>query len=173
MKLHQLRLDYIGEHDRLLLRISTDDGKEVLLWLTRRCVRLLWPLLVDMAQSSPKIALQGSPEARAALLGFEHEQALRGADFSRPYEEAGRERPLGADPLLVTRIESGKDTEGNHLLALEPDSGQRVNVTLDDALLHSFCGLLQNVVSGTDWDLTLSLPQGFAPDAERVARTIN
>jgi hypothetical protein len=83
MKLHQLRLDYVAEHDRLLLRISTDDAKEVLLWLTRRCVRLLWPLLVDMAQSSPRIALQGSPEARAALLGFEHEQALRGADFSR------------------------------------------------------------------------------------------
>jgi hypothetical protein len=81
MKLHQLRLDYITEHDRLLLRISTDDGKEVLLWLTRRCVRLLWPLLVDMAQSSPRIALQGSPEARAALLGFEHEQALRARGF--------------------------------------------------------------------------------------------
>src|SRR3989338_5933299 len=149
MKLHQLRLDYITGHDRLLLRISTDDGKEVLLWLTRRCVRRLWPLLVDMAQSSPKIALQGSLEARAALLGFEHEQALRGADFSRPYEEAERERPLGADPLLVTRIESGKDAEGIHVLALAPISGQRVNVTLDDALLHSFCRLLQKVVAET------------------------
>ena len=173
MRLHQLRLDYITEHDRLLLRISTDDCKEVLLWLTRRCVRLLWPLLVNMAQSSPKIALQGSPEARAALLGFEHEQALRGADFSRPYEQVERERPLGADPLLVTRIESGKDAEGIHVLALVPISGQRVNVTLDDALLHSFCRLLQTVVAATDWDLTLSLPPAFVPDAERVARTIN
>ena len=173
MRLHQLRLDYSSEQDRLLLRMSTDDGKEVLLWLTRRCVRLLWPLLVDMARSSPKIALQGSPEARAALLGFEHEQALRGADFSRPYEEAERERPLGADPLVVIRIESGKDAEGNHVLALAPISGQRVNVTLDDALLHSFCGLLQKVVGSTDWDLALSLPQGLVPDAERVARTIN
>ena len=173
MKLHQLRLDYITEHDRLLLRISTDDGKEVLLWLTRRCVRLLWPLLVDMAQSSPKIALQGSPEARAALLGFEHEQALRGADFSRPYEESARERPLGAEPLLVVKIQSGKDGEGNHVLWLAPSSGQGVNVTLDDTLLHSLCLLLQEVVAGTDWDLTLSLPQASVPDAQRVARTIN
>ena len=173
MKLHQLRLDYITEHDRLLLRISTDDGKEVLLWLTRRCVRLLWPLLVDMAQSSPKIALQGSPEARAALLGFEHERALRGADFSRPYEESARERPLGAEPLLVVKIQSGKDGEGNHVLSLAPPSGQGVNVTLDDTLLHSLCLLLQEVVAGTDWDLTLSLPQASVPDAQRVARTIN
>ena len=173
MKLHQLRLDYSVEQDRLLLRISTDDGKEVLLWLTRRCVSLLWPLLVDMAQSSPRIALQSNPEARAALLGFEHEQALRGADFSRPYDEAARERPFGADPLLVTRMESSKDADGNHVLALAPMSGQRVNVTLDDTLLHSFCSLLLKVVGDTDWDLTLSLAQGFVPDAQRVARTIN
>jgi hypothetical protein len=173
MKLHQLRLDYITEHDRLLLRISTDDGKEVLLWLTRRCVRLLWPLLVGMAQSSPKIALQGSPEARAALLGFEHEQALRGADFSRPYEVAERERPLGAEPLLVAQMQGGKDGDGNHVLSLGPPSGQGVNVALDDMLLHSFYRLLQKVVAGTDWDLTLSLPQASVPEAQRVARTIN
>lgn len=173
MRLHQLRLDYSAEQDRLLLRISTDDGKEVLLWLTRRCVRLLWPLLVDMAQSSPRIALQGSAEARAALLGFEHEQALRGADFSRPYDETARERPLGAEPLLVTRVKSTKDAKGDHVLSLAPISGQQVNVTLNAALLHSLCGLLQKVVGNTDWDLTLSLPHGVVPDAERVARTIN
>jgi hypothetical protein len=173
MKLHQLRLDYSTEQDRLLLRISTDDGKEVLLWLTRRCVSLLWPLLVDMAQSSPSIVLQSNPEARAALLGFEHERALRGADFTRPYDEAARERPFGADPLLVTRMESGKDAEGNHILALVPVSGQRVNVTLDDRLLHSICRLLQKVVEDTDWGLTLSLTRGFASDAQRAARTLN
>lgn len=173
MKLHQLRLDYVAEQDRLLLRISTDDGKEVLLWLTRRCMRLLWPLLVDMAQSSPKVAMQGSPEARAALLGFEHEQALRGTDFSRPYDETARERPLGAEPLLVERIKSTKHASGDHVLSLMPISGQHVNLTLNAAILHSFCGLLQKVVGNTEWDLKLSLPQGFVPDAERAARTIN
>lgn len=173
MKLHQLRLDYSAEQDRLLLRISTDDGKEVLLWLTRRCVSLLWTLLVDMAQSSPRIALQSNPEAREALLGFEHEQALRGADFNRPYDESGRVRPFGAEPLLVTRMEGGKDAEGNHVLALSPISGQRVNVTLDDALLHSFCSLLQKVTADTDWGLTLSLTRGFVPAEQRVSRTIN
>lgn len=173
MKLHQLRLDYSAEQDRLLLRISTEDGKEVLLWLTRRCVRLLWPLLVDMAQSSPRIALQGSAEARAALLGFEHEQVLRGADFSRPYDETARERPLGAEPLLVARVRSTKHANGDHVLSLAPISGQQVNVTLNATVLHSFCGLLQKVVGSTDWDLTLSLPHGLIPEAERVARTIN
>jgi hypothetical protein len=173
MKLHQLRLDYATDQDRLLLRISTDDGKEVLLWLTRRCVKLMWPLLVDMTQSSPRILLQSSPEAKAALLEMEREQALRGADFSRPYDAGVRERPLGEEPLLVTRVQSGKDAEGHHVLSLAPMSGQRVNVTLDDTLLHSFCGLLQKVVADSDWDLVLSVPKGFAADPERAARTIN
>ena len=174
MRLHQLGLDYSAEQDRLLLRIATGDGKEVLLWLTRRCVKLLWPLLVEMAQLSPRIALQSDPQARAALLEFEHEQALRGADFSRPYDEAGRERPFGAEPLLVARMERSKDAGDNHLLSLSPLSGQRVDVTLDDTLLHSFCSLLQKVVGQkTDWDVVLSLPQAHASGSERAARTIN
>jgi hypothetical protein len=173
MKLHQLRLDYSTEQDRLLLRISTDDGKEVLLWLTRRCVKLMWPLLLEMAQSNPRIALQSSPEARAALFGLEHEKALRGADFSRPYDEVVRERPLGHEPLLVTRLQVGRDAEGRHVLSLAPAAGQRVNVTLDDKLLHSFCRMLQRVVSDTDWDLTLELPKATVAGGERAARTIN
>jgi len=171
MKLHQLRLDYQAEHDRLLLRIATDDGKEMLLWLTRRCVKLLWALLVDMAQSSPRIALQSDPAARAALLGFEHEQALRGADFSRPYDEAARERPLGEKPLLVVRMTRTRLAEGGHLLSLAPKTGQQLDLTLDDRLLHSFCRLLQKVVGGADWDLQLVLPHGAIPEPE--LRTIN
>lgn len=48
MRLHQLKLDFISEQDRLLLRVSTDNQLEVRLWLTRRALRLLWPLLVQM-----------------------------------------------------------------------------------------------------------------------------
>ncbi len=173
MKLHQLRLEHNAEQDRLLLRVSTQDGKEVLLWLTRRCVKMLWPVLVDMAQSSPRIALQSDPLARAALLEFEHEQALRDANFSRPWEKSDRERPLGAEPMLVARIHRSRDAEGNQVLSFSPLSDQRVNFTLDDMLLHSFCRLLQKVVGDTDWDLPLSLPQTLLPAAQRSARTIN
>ena len=173
MKLHQIKLEHIAEQDRLLLRVSTHEGTEVLLWLTRRCVRRLWPILVDMAQSSPRIALQSDPLARAALLEFEHEQAVRSADFSSPYAHGERERPLGREPMLVTRIHRSRDAEGNHVLSFSPVSDRRVNLTLDDTLLHSFCRMLQKVVGETDWDLPLSLPQVLLPDAERRARTIN
>lgn len=172
MKLHQIKLDYDRGQDRLLLRISTDDRKEVLLWLTRRCVRLLWPLLVQAAQSDPRIASQSSAEARAALLEIEHERAVHSADFSRPYE-APRERPLGAEPLLVARMHSGKDARGNRVLSLAPIEGQGIDLTLDATLLHSLCRLLQQAVDETEWDLSLTLPQATVAAQELSGRTIN
>ena len=175
MNLHQIKLEFIAEQDRMLLRISTSDAKEVLMWLTRRCVKLLWPLLMKMAQSSPRVQLQGSSaEARAALLGMEHEKAVRRADFSRPYEAAPRERPLGEQPILVARIETRKDERGNHVLTLLPARGQGVHVTLDEAVLHSFCRLLQNAVGRADWDLKLDFPDvAPRPEQPEGARTIN
>lgn len=174
MRLHQLKLEYSAEHDRLLLLVSTDDGKEVLLWLTRRCVKLLWPALVQMAQSEPPVASQPDPLARAALLEFRHEKALSQADFSKPYEEAPRERPLGPEPILVGRIQWQRDESGNHVLTLLPLSGQGINLSLDENLLHSFCKLVQNAVKNADWDFTLNLPQAGVPAEEEGApRTIN
>lgn len=173
MKLHQLKIEFSAEQDRLLLRISTDDGKEVLLWLTRRCVRRLWPVLLDMARASPAIALQSSAEAKAALLGMRHEQAVSKADFSRPYEEGERERPLGAEPMLVVRVQAHRDDGGNQVLSLLPMTGTGVHLTLDDGLLHSLCKLLQNAVTKSEWDITLTLPQATVAAGSGEARTIN
>jgi hypothetical protein len=39
MRLHQIRIDYHQEQDRLLLRISTNEGSELRFWLTRRFVK--------------------------------------------------------------------------------------------------------------------------------------
>jgi hypothetical protein len=163
MRLHQLKLDFIPEQDRLLLRVSTDNQQEVRLWLTRRALRLLWPLLVQMARSSPEVALQSNPQARDALVGMQHEQALSKADFAKPFEEVPREMPLGAEPILVARMRSNRDDQGNQILGLLPQKGQGINLTLDNTLLHSFCKLVQNAVAKADWDIALELPALLTP----------
>jgi len=169
MRLHQLKLDFVPEQDRLLLRVSTDNRLEVRLWLTRRALRLLWPLLLQMLRSAPEIALQSNPQARDALLGLQHEQALGQANFAAPYEEAPRAMPLGAEPVLVVHIQARKDESGKQVLGLLPQQGQGIHLTLDNTLLHSLCKLLQDVVAKTDWDIVLELPtllaQTLAEDA--------
>ncbi len=150
MRLHQLKLDFVPEQDRLLLRVSTDNQIEVRLWLTRRALRLLWPLLVQMVQASPEVARQSNPEARNALIGMQHEQALRQADFSQSFEDRPRELPLGAEPILVARIHANKDDAGNQVLGLLPQTGQGIHLTLDHTLLHSLCQLVKNAVANAD-----------------------
>jgi len=175
MRLHQIKIEFVPEHDRLQMRLATDGGAEVLVWLTRRCVKRLWPLLLSMAQTAPEIVLQPNPEAKRALLGFQHEKAIRQADFSKPYQDAQRERPLGEAPLLITRIQPRRDQQGQHVLGLLPTVGQGVHITLDENLLHGLVKLIQNAVGRADWDLELQVPtsMAMAPTEEGGRPTIN
>lgn len=174
MQLRQIRIEFVAEQDRLLLRLASGDNAEVLLWLTRRCTRLLWPLLVKMAESSPRIALQATPEARQALLGMERTRTLDNADFSSPYQAAGRERPLGPEPVLIAKINAGRDDRGQHVLTFLPREGQGVTLAVDDNVLHALSKLLQDAVEKADWDMKLALPAGFGHAAtDGVPKTLN
>src|ERR1700740_1031115 len=125
MRLHQLKVEYDPEQDRLVMLVATSDAVELRLALTRRFVKLLWPLLVKLAEeTSPRIRTQASPEARKALLGLEHEQAVQKADFSKPYDAGEATRPLGDAPLLLARIQTGHDRNGQPVVALPPAAGQ-------------------------------------------------
>lgn len=173
MKLKQIRIEFSPLQDRLLMRIATDANTEMLLWLTRRCVKLLWPALMGLAQKAPDILLQSHPDARTALLGMRHEEAVKKGDFSRPYDEAALVRPLGQEPILVSKIQTRREDSGQFILTLLPEQGQGVNVALDEALLHSLCKLLQTVVGSAQWDLELKLP-GVVPVAgEGAGVTLN
>jgi hypothetical protein len=176
MRLHQLKIDFSPEQDRLLMQVAATENVEVRMWLTRRFVKLLWPLLVKLAEeASPRIRTQSNPEARKALLGLEHEQAVQKANFTLPYDDSARATPLGADPLLLSRIQTGTDSAGNPVVALHPSESQGITFTFDPVLLHSMCRLLQAAVKKSEWDMELNLPgapeAGEAPEHER--RTIN
>src|SRR6185436_5002767 len=175
MRLHQLKVDYDAEQDRLLMLVATNEGVELRLALTRRFIKLLWPLLVKLAEeASPRIRTQANPEARKALLGLEHDNAVQKADFSKPYDASNLATPLGATPILLARIQTGHDRNGQPVVALHPSEGQGITLTFDSVLLHSVCRLLQAAVKKSDWDMELKLP-GTEPQesGERPARTLN
>src|SRR6267378_2792572 len=176
MKLHQLKVEYDAEQDRLIMLVATSEAVELGLALTRRFVKLLWPLLVKLAEeASPRIRTQANPEARKALLGLEHEHAVSKADFSKPYDAVPSATPLGEKPVLLARIQTGHDRNGQPVVALHPSDGQGITLTFDSVLLHSLCRLLQAAVKKSDWDMELKLP-GAEPQesgGERPARTLN
>lgn len=164
MKLHQIRIEFNPEHDRLLMSVSTRDNQELQFWLTRRCVKLLWPALVKLAAANPRVAAATGDDARAAVLVFEHERALSATDFSTPYEKnADRERPLGPQPVLVARFQTRVIATGGHMVSIAPLNGQGIDLSLDEKLLHSLMRLIQQAVERADWDLRMELP--YAPEA--------
>ena len=174
MRLHQIRVEYDAEQDRLLMRVSTSTSEEALLWLTRRCVVRLWPLLLGFAEAEPEIAARAvDPLAKRALFEFQHEKALRQATFTKAYEEQPRARPLGDSPLLVSRLQRRKADDGRMVLGLLPAEGQGIFLTLDAPLLHGFMKLLQRTVEKAEWGFALKLPTGTVPGAEERAPTLN
>ena len=174
MRLHQIRIDYHQEQDRLLLRISTDEGSELRFWLTRRFVKSMWPALMKLAEGIGDAREQRDPTLRKAVLEFEHDKAVRQADFTTPYK-ATATLPLGAAPLLVTRLRAQpKGRAGHAVLALHPAQGKGIDLAMDAMLLHSFTRLLQAVVEKTGWDMRLELPRTAMPAQSSAAgQTLN
>ncbi|PWT73169.1 MAG: hypothetical protein C5B46_05800 [Proteobacteria bacterium] len=173
MRLHQLKVEFDAEQDRLLMRVSTSSGEEALLWLTRRCVLKLWPLLLEFVESKPEIAARPDPLARKAMFEFEHEKALSQATFNKAYEEVERSRPLGNDPLLVVRLQRRTGEDGKMVLGLFPAQGQGIFLTLDGPLLHGLMKLLQRGVAKAEWGFGLMLPVAEPPTSESGSPILN
>jgi len=79
MRLHQLKVEYEPEQDRLLMLVATNEGMELRLTLTRRFVKLLWPLLVkggdwpaERIVGARRVLARGG---RVHSIPFEHERS--------------------------------------------------------------------------------------------------
>ena len=162
MTIHQLQVAFDAVEDRLLFRLTTTAQEEFRIFLTRRFVRALWPMLVKAIES--KIAVKApAAEARREVLAFEHEKAVRETDFKTPFREpaaeAPRQFPLGAAPYLA--VKGNVRLEGGAFkLALNPAEGQGIEIGLDDRLMHSLCRLIEQAACSAEWDLPY-----FAPPA--------
>lgn len=145
-QLHQLNINYSPNEDRLLLRITTQQGDEYRVWLTRRFTALLMTVLgkeIEKHGGLPAVA------SRTETRRLFHEGALE-----KPFEDdASRRFPLGEQGILAYRIGT-TDTRGNELsLELRPETGQGVTLNLNQSLLFMFYNLLTQGVSRADWQL--------------------
>jgi hypothetical protein len=162
--LRQINLKYEAEQDRLLLRIRVGVVEEVRLWLTRRYVAKLWPALIQVLAKSPRVSTQASPEARQAVMAFQHQDAVSRADFRHDYEEGKPQAALGEAPLLVSGSRLELADPRQPVISFQTVHGKRVTINLNVETLHSFCRLVQQAGRAADWGLALE----FAGD-ESVA----
>lgn len=161
MNIHQLSVSYDAEQDRMLLRFNTLAGEEMRLWLTRRLMLGLWPVLGTQAAEHP---LHGDapwpdpadPQLRRMLAEFRKDEFVQQADFATPYQ-AQTTLPLGADPLLVTRVDvtplAGGSLRLNFHEQLPPAQapGRSLQVEVASRLLHGLVHLLGQSLAPSRW----------------------
>ena len=129
MNIHQLSVTYLPDEDRILARINTTAGEEMRLWLTRRLMLGLWPLLSKL-MTGHLLRLEGAgasleaagDELKTMLADFRKQEFLQNADFETPYKEEEAVLPLGADPLLVTDVDAAPLPNGRLRLSFNENS---------------------------------------------------
>lgn len=172
MNIHQLSVNYIQEHDRILVRINTTASEELRLWFTRRLTLGLQPMLKKIvaewvakqeAVNSSMISPTATADAQTQqmLAEFKREESLQKSDFQTPYNGQPSALPLGPEPLLVTEINVTPLPSGQLQLSfnenLPSDNGQPnpnprgFRVALEQKLVHGFVHLLEKAVAASQW----------------------
>ncbi len=175
MIIRQLQLAYSAEHDRILIRINSDDGQEVRCWLTRRMVSRLLPSIRTVMKTMMTIDRPLPEPAKEALLDMNREVALQNADFKTPFAEKPQALPLGAEPLLVTQIEMlplGQTANGELLVKFSTSNGFGFEIRMAESLQHGFQELMRKTLAQADWGLELTVADS-APVSAPGSTTLN
>lgn len=173
--INQIQMKFVPKQDRILFRINTTDSEEFLFWLTRRYVKLLWKILVELLSKNEQIATQQSDLAKKEILSFQQQEATQNMDFSKEYQEQEiAHQPLGSEPILLEKITVKNSEDGSQTLCMHPDAGQGIDLALNQTLLHSICKLIQESVTQAEWDMDLGPAVNTeSPTAGQETRTIN
>src|SRR4030095_142782 len=158
MKIHQLSVPYLTQQDRILVRVNTAAAQEMRLWLTRRLMLGLWPLLSKLFTTHLlKLEAAGSAletadeDLRKMLADFRKEEFLKHADFDTPYQESQAQLPVGEEPLLVTDVDASPLPHGRlHLSFNEWPTGlekpRSFQMEMEPKLMQGLMHLLEQAL---------------------------
>lgn len=166
---NQINISFNPLEDRLLLRLAAgkdDCLLEYRLWLTRRYVKLLLPVLDKMLESEEKILTQVFERDRKTVLEFQKQSALSQTDFKTPYSAEAKETPLGAEPLLVSKIHAGKDQSGKPVLSLKTADNKGITLGMSSQMIHSFKTLLFSGMAKSGWDIQPEMSDQIRQDTK-------
>jgi len=183
MNIHQVNVSYVGEQDRVLLRINSVGGEEFRIWLTRRMCLQLLPVLDKSSQHQLQAQLPppnpGAPlpqQREQILQNFQKEAAAYGGDYKTPYKDQPAALPLGEEPLLVTELNLTPLKDGKLQMALLERLPQRkrdMQMTMDLTLTQGLLRLLHQAILSSEWlqapaalQLTGASPAAGAEEAE-------
>lgn len=182
MNVHQLSIAYVPEQDRVLVRVNTQEGKELQCWLTRRITLGMAPL-IDKALTG-QVARRGGVDpshlaamdemSRKVVAQFQRNETLKSADFSTPYKAGPAGTALFDTPLLVTEINIATLGNGQlrlhfaEKLAVGNPAHRNFQMALSEQLVQAFVHLLERAVQQSQWrDVPAASPPAAADGPEK------
>ncbi|MBG9387279.1 hypothetical protein [Caenimonas aquaedulcis] len=185
MKIHQLSVNYVAEQDRILVRINTSSAEEIRMWLTRRLMLGLWPLLSKLLtkhllklEAAGTVLDTADDGLKKMLTDFRKEEFLRHADFDTPYQEERVTLPLGEEPLLVTDVDASPQPSGRLRLTFNEkppnaDKPRNFQMELEPKLMQGLMHLLEQALGRSQWrepfGTPVALEEGAAEDEDATS----
>lgn len=153
-KLHQINVSHNSKEDRLLLRISTGNGDEYRMWLTRRYTGLLMGVLnkeMDNRGGAPSVASNK-----------ETTKLLKDGALEKKYENKNaKSYPLGEAGVLAYRVNSHNTEQGMLVLELLAENGKGITVKLNQSLLYMLHNVLTQGITRANWGLQTEVLQSM------------
>jgi hypothetical protein len=142
--LKRVTTEFVAAEDRIRVAGLTEDEQKVVLWLTRRMLGLLLPVLLQ--QLDAQFAAQ-SPEHRATLQEFA-QQAAR--ETLEPTERVAADAQ--AEALLVTSVDVGPMEQGT-LLTFRNEVDKSYRLPLPGEALRQWMHILYQADCDGNWKL--------------------
>lgn len=142
--LQKVTTEFIAAEDRIRLAGQAEDGRQAVLWLTRRMLSFLLPILLK--QLDTQFALT-APEHRDALQEFAQQAARETLGKSEPVS-AGEQ----AENMVVTAVDVGQMENGT-LLTFRDAGDASFRMPLGGDALRQWLHILYHADRKANWQL--------------------
>ena len=145
MRITQFNASYVVDEDRVLFRFNTSTSQEYRLWLTRVMVRELLALGAQAA-----VAREHASEHAQEIADFKQHTQAQATQFTSFVPAT--QFPLGADPVLVKRVQITMDKQ-TMALQLELQRGKVLTLQLTEEMVVKLRVLLEAIGRKAAWAL--------------------
>ena len=168
MGIKQLNGGYVPAEDRILLRVSTDEGLEFRFWLTRPVTARL--LATNRTLAARAVATKFPPQVAQTVHEFEQQAVAQQTKLDDSFQP-GSSFPLGEAPVLVVKLNI---TPFEHGISVDLGTANGSNVKLRFAhhLAQQVGVLLERLQTDAKWLLApAGVPVAAPIDTTPAAKT--
>lgn len=168
--LRVFQLTYDVAEDRLKFVIGgADDDQSTCLWLTRRLIQKIWPILIDVLQPCIK-------EAPSDLLREIGENQLSETHVEKRFEYRDAQAPkltfLGNEKnCLVAKVEVKVEEANSMSVTLVDLREQGIKISLTAELLLTLCKIVAQSIEMSEWNLDLKHSHLFSNFSDEALQT--